>query len=197
MPFACVSAFPKHSWVSSSVRSLVPPGGKSAICPRPRRSCSTASVRADLLREARPARQPLETGSRWKTRLGVMMSKNTRVDVARRILFNCARDLPVQLLPARLEQSIVGCVLNERVFEPVDGIWRNAALKDQFGVDQLRQSGFQVPLRQRRNCGAWNSSLAARRFRRCPPVRTIRSARNRGRRAHLPARPDRAAPGCG
>jgi hypothetical protein len=46
-----------------------------------------------------------------------------------KLLFKCARNLGMQLLPAALEQIVIRRVPYQRVFEAVDGFRRIAATK--------------------------------------------------------------------
>jgi hypothetical protein len=51
---------------------------------------------------------------------------------SRKPLFEHVRDARVQLLALRLEQRLVGGVLNQGVLETVDGVGRTAAAKHQL-----------------------------------------------------------------
>ena len=64
-----------------------------------------------------------------------------------------AGDLTVQLLPAALEQRVVGRVLYQRVLEGVNRIRRRAATEGQSGRGQLRESVVELGLRHRRDRG--------------------------------------------
>ncbi len=62
-------------------------------------------------------------------------------------------DLGVQLLPAALQQQVVGRVLHERVLESVDGVRRRATTEGQSGGGQLRERIIELGLRHRHNRG--------------------------------------------
>ena len=50
----------------------------------------------------------------------------------------------MKFLPLRAEETAVGGILHEGVFEYVRDLRRNATTEDQFGLDQLRKGIFEV-----------------------------------------------------
>jgi hypothetical protein len=52
--------------------------------------------------------------------------------------------MTLAILPARLEQRVVGGVLHQGVFERVDRIGQRALLERQPGFDELRQRLVQL-----------------------------------------------------
>ena len=68
-----------------------------------------------------------------------------------RPLFKHLGDPGVALLARRLEQRLVGRVLDQRVLEGVGGVGRRAAAEDQLGGDQLVERGSESLVRQPRD----------------------------------------------
>jgi len=65
--------------------------------------------------------------------------------------FRCSGNAAMQLLPSAPQQSAVGGVLHQRVFERVFRIRRRSAPEDQLGARELVEGFVQLLLRNPRN----------------------------------------------
>ena len=61
-------------------------------------------------------------------------------------LLECARNLAVQLLPAALEQTLIGRIPHQRVLEAVNGFRRLATAEHEPGLLELGQPMLQCGL---------------------------------------------------
>ena len=66
------------------------------------------------------------------------------LDDIRKIPFQCRRYPSVQLLSPSAQEHVVGGVLHQRMLEEVGGMWRGPAAKQQSGISELIQCGFQL-----------------------------------------------------
>ena len=66
-------------------------------------------------------------------------------DVSKALL-ECARNLAVQLLPAALEQALIGRIPHQRMLEAVDGFRRLATAEHEFRLLELGEGMLQCGL---------------------------------------------------
>ena len=78
--------------------------------------------------------------------IGPVPRDNFQLSLRQRGKCFCHRDCdtPMQFAPARLEQSFIGCILDERVLEGVDRFGGNTARINQFRVSEFCQRRLQV-----------------------------------------------------